>query len=234
MAAGIYKPGQGYWVRVMTATIIGVLTLAGAAWMYGQVGNLVDSLPDTRWTMNFETVTDEPELDGAVRLHAGTSRESDVIGQARIMRIDPDNKLSLVVYDFEPEEGVEDELIDPSATRSIVGLWEETNFRATLLPRGAVTGAKAVEPQYAQGAAAALVILLGAVLAYWVAGVKQNTCEFFIATDMEMKKVNWSTRKNVISSTWVVIGASFIIAAFLFGVDLGFQRVFSWIGVLQS
>jgi preprotein translocase subunit SecE len=48
-----------------------------------------------------------------------------------------------------------------------------------------------------------------------------------------MKKVNWSTRREVMGSTWVVIAASFIIAAILYVVDLGFQYFFVAIDVLQ-
>ena len=37
MALGIYKQGQGYWTRMMTAIGIGTLGLAGARWAWGQV-----------------------------------------------------------------------------------------------------------------------------------------------------------------------------------------------------
>ncbi|RMH23432.1 MAG: preprotein translocase subunit SecE [Planctomycetota bacterium] len=36
MAFGIYKQGQGYWTRVMTAIGIGTLGLAGAQWAWQQ------------------------------------------------------------------------------------------------------------------------------------------------------------------------------------------------------
>src|SRR5690349_11424719 len=34
MAFGLYKPGQGYWVRVMTATVAAVVALAASAWLW--------------------------------------------------------------------------------------------------------------------------------------------------------------------------------------------------------
>lgn len=34
MALGIYKPGQGYWVRVLSAVGLGALILATAAWAW--------------------------------------------------------------------------------------------------------------------------------------------------------------------------------------------------------
>ncbi len=37
MAFGIYKTGQGYWTRVMTAIGIGMLGLAGANWAWNEL-----------------------------------------------------------------------------------------------------------------------------------------------------------------------------------------------------
>ncbi|MBL8964243.1 MAG: preprotein translocase subunit SecE [Phycisphaerae bacterium] len=54
-----------------------------------------------------------------------------------------------------------------------------------------------------------------------------------IATDGEMKKVNWSTRREVLGSTWVVIGACFLIATFLFIVDIAFSSFFEFVGLLK-
>lgn len=49
-----------------------------------------------------------------------------------------------------------------------------------------------------------------------------------------MKKVNWTSYKEVKGSTIVVIAATFLIAGFLFVVDLAFSNFFSWIDVLQK
>ncbi len=37
MAFGIYKPGQGYWTRVMSAIGIGMLGLSGANWAWREL-----------------------------------------------------------------------------------------------------------------------------------------------------------------------------------------------------
>lgn len=79
-----------------------------------------------------------------------------------------------------------------------------------------------------QGAATGVVLLLSALVIYWLIYVKPGTSEFLIATEGEMRKVNWSTRKEVIGSTWVVIAISAIIAFILFVAD----AFFSWIGGL--
>ncbi|MBC7773137.1 MAG: preprotein translocase subunit SecE [Pyrinomonadaceae bacterium] len=91
-----------------------------------------------------------------------------------------------------------------------------------------------IEPLYLQGGAASIVILIGAALIYWFCAVKPGTVDFLINTDMEMKKVNWSTRKDIIASTYVVIGSAFLIAALIFTVDVLLKTLFQSIGVLHS
>lgn len=88
--------------------------------------------------------------------------------------------------------------------------------------------------QLIQGAVAGAVMLIGAVAIYWLIYRNKRTSEFLIATEGEMKKVNWSSRREVMGSAWVVIGISVIIAVILFIVDLGFSTFFSWIGVLRT
>jgi preprotein translocase SecE subunit len=57
-------------------------------------------------------------------------------------------------------------------------------------------------------------------------------CEFLIATESELKKVNWSSKKELIGSTKVVVFVVLLLAGFLFCVDLFFTWVFSLMGVL--
>ena len=54
---------------------------------------------------------------------------------------------------------------------------------------------------------------------------KPANVDFLIATDSEMKKVNWTSRKELIGSTQVVIMFMFLIALFLFAVD----EVWGWL-----
>ena len=48
-----------------------------------------------------------------------------------------------------------------------------------------------------------------------------------------MRKVNWSSRREVIGSTWVVIAAAFLISAALFVIDQAFAGFFRAIEVLN-
>jgi len=136
MAFGLYKSGQGYWTRVMSAVGGGTLGLAAASWVWNQT----------------ETIK--------------------------------------VGDDF--------------------------------------------EVIYLQATCAGIVALLTAALVYWLVGVNRRSSEFLIATEGEMRKVNWSTRKMILGQTWVVIAISVIIAVILFVTDIAFAWFFRAINVLQT
>lgn len=72
-----------------------------------------------------------------------------------------------------------------------------------------------------------------AVLLWWLLN-KPTIVDFFIATESEMKKVNWTSRKDLIGSTKVVIFFMFLISAILFVVDIIFGYFFYFITVLKS
>jgi preprotein translocase subunit SecE len=57
--------------------------------------------------------------------------------------------------------------------------------------------------------------------------------DFLIATDSEMKKVNWTTRAELMGSTKVVIFFVLLISAFLFMLDVIFGYFFQLIKVLE-
>jgi preprotein translocase SecE subunit len=106
-------------------------------------------------------------------------------------------------------------------------------FVASVGAGGNVVPIPLIEPLYVQGAMAGLAMLAGAIAVFYFVGSRPSSCEFLIATDGEMKKVNWTTRREVLGSTWVVIAASFLIAAILYIVDYAFQTFFVAIQVLQ-
>ena len=87
-----------------------------------------------------------------------------------------------------------------------------------------------------QAVALAVAVLFLAVYSAWAFWFtnKPTTVDFLVATDSEMKKVNWTTRKELIGSTKVVILFMFIIAIYLFVCDLLFGGFFQMIGVLKT
>ncbi|MBL0927242.1 MAG: preprotein translocase subunit SecE [Phycisphaerales bacterium] len=86
---------------------------------------------------------------------------------------------------------------------------------------------------YWQGGSAAVIVIGAVVFFYWLIYVKPRTSEFLIATEGEMKKVNWSTKREIYGSTWVVIFVAIFLSVLLFIVDALFSLFFKWIGVLQ-
>ena len=133
--AGIYKKGQGYWTRMMSAIAAGLLIFMGASWLWK--------------TMN------------GVRI--GT-----------------------------------------------------------------------IEPVYVQAGAAVIFISVLSVIAYYLIAVHQKVVDFLIATEGEMKKVNWSTRREIMGSTWVVISLTFIVAAIIAFLDMTYSMIFQTLKVLES
>ena len=132
MALKVYKPGQGYWTRLVTGVAFGALMLAGVEW----------------------------------------------ICRDKMDALQGDNRL------------------------------------------------------YIQAGVALVLIALGGWLLYRFLGAKPSTCDFMIATEGEMKKVNWPNRREVIGSTWVVICWLFILAIILFFADVVVSDIAKWINVI--
>lgn len=132
---GIYRPGEGYWTRVMTAIAAGVLVLIGASWLWGLL-------------------------------------ESVRIGT--------------------------------------------------------------IDSNYIGGGGAVLLVAIFGSLIYWLVGVKPASVDFLVATEVEMKAVNWSTRREIFGSTWVVLAVSLLITLFVYAFDLAFSYGFARMGVLDA
>jgi preprotein translocase SecE subunit len=136
MALQIYKKGQGYWTRMMTAIAVGLLVVMGGVWL------------------------------------------SDSLGGVRIGNL---------------------------------------------------------EPVYVQAGAFVLVVAVFGLLGFYLIGCKPKFVDFLIATEGEMKKVNWSTRREIMGSTWVVIGLTITVAVIISVLDyLIYSPLFRAIKVLES
>lgn len=82
------------------------------------------------------------------------------------------------------------------------------------------------------GLSAAIVLVFGA-WSFHLLGRSPRVVDFLIATEGEMKKVHWTSRREVIGSTRVVIFVMVVLAAALFVIDLGLMVFFTEIGVLR-
>jgi preprotein translocase subunit SecE len=66
------------------------------------------------------------------------------------------------------------------------------------------------------------------VIVFWLVN-KPNVADFMIASEGEMKKVNWSSRQEIVVSTVVVISVVVIFAVLLGTADFIFQLVVGWL-----
>ena len=135
MATGIYKKGQGYWTRLMSAIALGLIVLLGVVWMW------------------------------------------DLLATVRV------------------------------------------GFAETV---------------YVQAGAAVVVIAVFGWLGYYLVGLKPKVVDFMIATEGEMKKVNWSSKKEIRGSTIVVIVFTFVVAVIIAIVDIMYARLFQLVDVLET
>jgi len=70
-----------------------------------------------------------------------------------------------------------------------------------------------------------IVFVAAGVGIYWLLN-KSSVADFMIASEGELKKVNWSSRKEVAVSTFVVIVVVVAMAMLLGATDMVFQLVF--------
>ena len=86
---------------------------------------------------------------------------------------------------------------------------------------------------YVKAGLSLLIIGVFGMLLYRWLGIKPRSCDFLIATEGEMKKVNWPVRKEIVGSTIVVIGCVALLASLLFLSDFLFAWFFQEIGILN-
>ncbi len=84
-----------------------------------------------------------------------------------------------------------------------------------------------------QAVVAIAIGLGGGGILFWVLN-KPRIVDFMIATESEMRKVNWPTQRELVGSTWVVICGTALIAIFLTLINIGFFRLFNIIGILDA
>lgn len=232
MALGIYKPGQGYWMRVLTAVGVGALFLAAAVWGWKQAQAV--RLPAKHWTFSTSASQGEPKPGDTVtllRFDAKVSTDTPVAfgsGSVEVYHPSTAGRGELVVNNFD-SPATRDQASD--TTRVLVGDADSPAFQASVV----AAAAEPVFPQlYLQAGIACTLVLVGLIVVLLFVATTPSTADFLIATDSEMKKVNWSTYKQIKGSTIVVIVASFLIAGILFLIDIGFSSFFRAIHVLQG
>lgn len=223
MAHGIYKPGQGYWTRVLTAVGLGLVILTGANWLWKEMGAV--RLPSPTWSLTVAGAAGDVNAGERVALYSETSEAP--IGSAVVDSFDETTSQIVV-----KQVSMDAKSPVRAATRiEAPGAGDLPAFEARITQ----AADRPLFPRiYLQAGVAGVVIVLGAAATWLVAGTRPKTNEFLIAVDTEMRKVNWSTRKEVLGSTRVVIFVCATIALLLFVVDLLFAQIFTWMKLLNA
>ena len=84
------------------------------------------------------------------------------------------------------------------------------------LCQGQLKGVGGDNSLYIQSGVAVALIALGGWVLFHFIGAKPASCDFLIATEGEMKKVNWPNRREVIGSTWIVVCCLILLTTILF------------------
>ncbi len=212
----------------MTAVVAGVLVLATAVWLFDQMVRV--PIPTRHWSILVQAQTGEiasgdtlsffrraEDASAAVPtpFASGTLESSSEVGGG----------LVLTVIDVE----VLDDKYDPINTKFVNSVGGFTGVTT----QTSITRVQLFDQVYLKGAVAAVALLAGALIVYFFVALKPGAVDFLISTDGEMKKVNWSTKRDIYRSTLVVIACSLIIASGLFVVDTVFAAFFKFVNVLQ-
>jgi preprotein translocase SecE subunit len=218
---GLYKYGQGYWVRVLTAILMGTLILAGAAWVYSRLSAV--SIPVTGYSVSLARLTGTAGPGTPVELY----KDNEKVGTAVVSELNvQDDKKSAIAQ--LSDVSLADGRVIADAQR--VRTPDAAIFDAAVTERSP----KFLFPRlYLQAGVAGAILLVGAIFLYRYVGTRPPSVDFLIATDSEMRKVNWSTRKIIVDSTMVVIGATFLIAGYIFIADFGLSSLVKFVGLLQ-
>ena len=86
---------------------------------------------------------------------------------------------------------------------------------------------------YTQAGVCVVVVITFGIVA-WRLLNRPNFVDFMIATEAEMRKVNWPSRREIIGSTVVVVCGTFLLALILFVVNILFGALFTQINILES
>jgi len=214
---------------VMTLAMIAIIALTSAAWAYTSLDAITPSIPAKAWDLVLRGYTGTITPGQTVTLLTAEKTADGVpvqIGTASVIERAPAVGGEALVRISNPP------LVSPHSVLDV----ENQSIRLGDAPAtvASVRAVPAFDILYAQIGVASVIVALGVWCAFWFVGHGRTPVEFLIATDAEMRKVNWSTRREIMGSTYVVIGATLIVAFSLFFIDYGFSSLFKAINLLVA
>lgn len=219
---GVYKSGQGYWTRVCTAIGLSLLLLSACAWLIGQCKSI--DIPVHEWVLVLESTSQDPKVGMKLQFLPDATPPAP-IATGSVREIGSSAGRKTVTVDSVTFLG------EASSLKTAKNLTAEGSpFTAHV---ASVEGIPSFPLIYIEASAGGALFVVGAALIFWFVGRRHRSVDFLIATDAEMKKVNWSSRKTIMDSTWMVVLASVLIALLIYIIDIIFQWLFVLIGVLD-
>lgn len=86
--------------------------------------------------------------------------------------------------------------------------------------------------EYVRAGVALAILAFFAGISWWLLN-KPRIVDFMIATESEMRKVNWPSKTEIKGSTAVVIIGTLLVTSILFVIDLGFVTLFTIIKIID-
>jgi preprotein translocase SecE subunit len=239
-----FKPNQGYKVR--RATVIGLLTL-GICGIITLVNNrsLGSDLlgpNDWYWPVPFTT-------SNMLGLDVEKSTEG-----LKITKVDPNLSASKYLKEGDILQAVQTKEKDKEGIQEITlkEIQDYNNFLTKAQPGPAtltlqrdgqpmqittrvVATHRVVPLLYKIHVTFPLLLSVGLLWVAWRVVNWPIFADFLIATEAEINKVSWTTRRRLIQDTAVVLVTVFILTTFLFAIDILWIRLLNspWIHVLQ-
>jgi len=255
-SAHAYKPLQG--VRVRRGTILGLLLIAGAGvytlLSHGSLDPARNARVPEDWALNVPfTGTVSVVRPGDI----GSETDEGKVIDPRFKDVSPEKPLTLDRYEVRDvnEAAVRNyaRVTDPGATDLKIGRIypvPEVNKQNDALPEFERNNkAKTAPVATAEGPTTfphltllpflqytvPLLMIVGALWFAWRAVNMPAFADFLIATEAELNKVSWASRKRLIQDTVVVLITLVLMTTFLFGMDQVWRALLSWkyVGVLQ-
>lgn len=237
-----FKPGQGQ--RVRRGTIVGLLVLLGSG-VYAMVqgsssGQAADWQIDVPFTGKVEVPANKAGDALGLLEKAGYSEQKPWVTR---------EQFRLANQGVDPETHVKISTLtgDSKFTTGQVVSKEDYLQESRELAKIDRRPADVVSPKIAEGSVKyqAVVLLPGLQysvpllmlgFSFWLPWRVVNLpvfADFLIATEGELNKVSWTTRKRLVQDTLVVLSTLLLMAIFLFAMDLFWREVFTRTGVLK-
>lgn len=244
MALAIYKSGQGYWTRMLTAIGAGILVLAGMGWLWQQLSamgtNVTPTYSYAEFASGVSTWAKNANHPAAALTSLGSvtiEKDQDHPPTKYILT----DKATKQTFELTPTQfaaainAAQDNVSKQHKIKSDLDVTAEDVLSAEVSDQTLTVGVATFAARnrlYIQSAIELVVLAIFAVGIYYILN-KPKVVDFMIATEAEMRKVSWPDRREIVGSTWVVICGTLMMAVLLQLVDVIFFKFFAAIHVLR-